>query len=371
MIYRQVLLTFPHHPDALHYLGIVRYQTGHADEAVSLLRQAVAVAPDYADAWNNLGNILKDGERIKEAEAAYRRVLEIVPDHPDALNNLGLILKNDARYDDAEEAFRRAIRSEREHAEALENLGNLLRKTGRIDEAAKIYRRWLNRDPGNPTARHLLASCRGDRDRWPEQAAEDYVVETFDRCAETFDSALEKLHYRAPELCRDALGRERPGPSKALTVLDAGCGTGLLGPLIEPWAARLVGVDLSAGMLAKASERGVYDDLVRAELTAWLAESGPFDAILCADTLPYFGDLSRVIPATASALAPDGVFVFTVEDAGDLEFRLDPSGRYCHGEAYVCRMLTEASLTTTAVIREILRREGGENVRGLLVTATR
>jgi predicted TPR repeat methyltransferase len=369
MIYRQILLTLPSHPDALHFLGIVRYQTGHADEATSLLRQAVAVAPEYADAWNNLGNILKDLGRTEEAADAYREVLDRQPEHPDALNNLGLILKNEARYEEAEKSFRAAIRVERNHAEALENLGNLLRKTGRLDDAAKIYRRWLGREPKNPTARHLLASCCGERDRWPERAAEDYVVETFDRCAETFDESLERLHYRAPELCRDALSRERPEPSKSLALLDAGCGTGLLGPLVEPWASRLVGVDLSAGMLAKAKEREVYDELVQAELTGWLEENGPFEVILCADTLPYFGDLTRLIPETASALAEGGIFVFTVEDAGDLDYRLDPSGRYCHGESYVRRTLETANLSPADVRHEILRMEGGENVNGLVVTA--
>ena len=44
-------------------------------------------------------------------------------------------------------------------------------------------------------------------------------------------------------------------------ILDAGCGTGLCGPLVAPHAQRLTGVDLSAGMLAQASEKGVYDEL--------------------------------------------------------------------------------------------------------------
>ena len=38
-------------------------------------------------------------------------------------------------------------------------------------------------------------------------------------------------------------------------MLDAGCGTGLCGPLIAPHARRLVGVDLSGQMLAHARER--------------------------------------------------------------------------------------------------------------------
>ena len=59
-------------------------------------------------------------------------------------------------------------------------------------------------------------------------------------------------------------------PSKSLDVLDAGCGTGLCGPLVAPYARRLSGVDLSAGMLARAKEKNVYDALVQGELTEYL-----------------------------------------------------------------------------------------------------
>ncbi|NIR58985.1 MAG: methyltransferase domain-containing protein, partial [Gammaproteobacteria bacterium] len=49
-------------------------------------------------------------------------------------------------------------------------------------------------------------------------------------------------------------------------ILDAGCGTGLCGPLLAPHARTLVGVDLSGGMIAKAEELAVYDELEVAEL---------------------------------------------------------------------------------------------------------
>jgi predicted TPR repeat methyltransferase len=48
-------------------------------------------------------------------------------------------------------------------------------------------------------------------------------------------------------------------PTGDLCVLDAGCGTGLYGPLLKWLGARLVGVDLSAGMLAEALKRKAYD----------------------------------------------------------------------------------------------------------------
>ena len=54
------------------------------------------------------------------------------------------------------------------------------------------------------------------------------------------------MKHACPELVAEALGRYLPAPAKQLDILDAGCGTGLCGPLVVPWAARLVPVYLQA-----------------------------------------------------------------------------------------------------------------------------
>src|SRR6202012_4267420 len=98
-----------------------------------------------------------------------------------------------------------------------------------------------------------------------------------------------------------------------LEVLDAGCGTGLLGPLVRDCAQRLEGVDLSAAMIAMARQKNVYDALHESDLVAFMAEQPQaFDAVLSAATLIHFGDLHPVFAAAASALRDDGGFIFTL-----------------------------------------------------------
>ena len=105
-----------------------------------------------------------------------------------------------------------------------------------------------------------------------------------------------------------------PDVSERFDVLDAGCGTGLCGPLLAPYARRLVGVDLSTGMLKQAEAKNVYDQLYKVELTAYLRDCpGEFDVIVSADTLVYFGPLESVARAAAGALRPGGRLIFTVE----------------------------------------------------------
>src|SRR5207245_6254227 len=97
-----------------------------------------------------------------------------------------------------------------------------------------------------------------------------------------------------------------------------GCGTGLCGDGFRPLARRLVGVDLSPGMLERARARGCYDELVCEELTAYVRRCEErFDLITAADVFCYFGDLTAVFAATAALLRPGGRFIFSVEELTD------------------------------------------------------
>jgi predicted TPR repeat methyltransferase len=227
--------------------------------------------------------------------------------------------------------------------------------------------------PDDPQAIHTLAACSGCE--VPPRASDAYVQQVFDSFAESFEAKLARLQYRAPELIAASLAAAGLECRRGLDVLDLGCGTGLCGPLLAPLASRLVGVDLSTGMLQHAAAKHVYDELVHAELTAWLRQfHSAWDVILSADALVYFGALDAVVGAAATALRPGGVFVFTVEHAVDAAststYAIQPHGRYAHCVDYVERLLTAAGLEPV-IERAELRKESGLPVAGLVVRATR
>src|SRR5439155_27388275 len=123
-------------------------------------------------------------------------------------------------------------------------------------------------------------------------------------------------------------------------ILDAGCGTGLCGEHVRPFARRLVGVDLSLEMLKRAGVRKLYDDLILGELTAFVgAAPAAWDLVVSADTLVYFGDLAPVMAAALRGLRPGGHLVFTVDRASEAEaplgLRIIPHGGYSHTGADV------------------------------------
>jgi predicted TPR repeat methyltransferase len=124
-------------------------------------------------------------------------------------------------------------------------------------------------------------------------------------------------------------------------------------------------------MLQLASARGVYDELVKAELQAYLADHFcEFDVIISADTLVYFGPLEGVFSAAFRALKPGGLLIFTVEEASDTAsgYRINPHGRYSHGRDYIRGALVQAGFEVKAIDAAELRKEGGKPVGGLVVT---
>ncbi len=402
-VYGQILAADPGHPEALHYAGVLAHQLGRGDDGVALIEKSLAVVPDRADWYSNLGIVLQERGRLDEAIDAYRRAIALDAGHANAYSNLGVLLRATGKPVEAEAAYRTAIRLNPDHIDAYTNLGvllNGLKRTeesvacyckaitlrpkhpearrllalahctlGEIEEAVQIFEEWLEDEPDDPIARHMLSACTG-RDV-PGRASDGFVARTFDSFAASFESKLAKLSYRAPALVAAMLEDSGLEPSKSLDVLDAGCGTGLCGPLVVPYARRLTGLDLSASMLTHATEKHVYDELLQTELTGYLCDhSEAFDIIVSADTLVYFGALDDVVGAAAAALRSNGLLIFTLEHAQgeSADFRLELHGRYTHARAYVERVLIGAGLTPEIAHAE-LRMESGVPVAGLVIRA--
>ncbi|MBX3623027.1 MAG: tetratricopeptide repeat protein [Rhizobacter sp.] len=402
-----VLQRWPGQPDALQFLGVLEHTRGHSDAALALIRQAIAGLPGQPGPLNNLGNVLVETQRYDEAVQAYRDCLALKPDQVDALNNLATILRKRGEQAESEALCRRALKARPEFAQAWYNLSltlleqgrvdeglkahsqaivlwprhlqarnavpKALVQLGRLDEAAQLYREWLATDPDNPVIKHHLAACSGGT--VPERASDAYVEKTFDAFAATFDANLAALGYRAPQLVADLLRELLPAPARELDIHDLGCGTGLCGPMVRDWARDLSGCDLSQGMLDKAARRHVYDSLHHAELVAHMrAHPQGYDALICADTLCYFGELGEALQAARAALRPGGVLVFTVEalaPGDERPYHLQPHGRYAHGHAFVESSLAAAGLAVLRLQGETLRMEAGQPVSGWLVAARR
>jgi len=337
------------------------------ESALTNADRAIALKPEFAQAHFCRAMVLDELKQRSVALVSIDRAIELMPDYAIAHFSRGLILRRHDR-EAALSSFSRALDHDPALTKAYENLGELLISLGRTDQAVGVYRKWLEVEPANPIAQHMYAAASGDK--VPERCATQYVASVFDDFASTFDEVLEGLGYSSPQLLAAVLARRVDFGQGRHDVLDAGCGTGLCGPLLRSTARALTGVDLSSQMLAKASARSVYDELVQAELGAFM-ESRPqrFDIVNCADTLVYIGALEQVMAAARRCLRPKGVFAFTVEalpEGTGCPFKLTMQGRYAHSNRYLRDIMASAGFSEVECQGIDLRKESDATVRGYL-----
>jgi predicted TPR repeat methyltransferase len=373
--YQEHLRQFPDDPSGLHFLGLLRTHQGRNPEAIELIEAALKVNPQYIDAWSNLGIAYFQHHDLERAETCCRKAIELSPEFANAWANLGMTLRARDSIEEALHAWSRALELEPRLRNVAISYGHLLYRLNRSAEALEFYRRWGAARPDDPVPQHMVAATGGAAP--PARASDGYVRATFDDFAESFDLSLQGLGYRAPELLHTAIVHSGLIAERAsLEILDLGCGTGLCGPLLRPFAKRLTGVDLSPKMLAKAAARGLYDQLNCAELTEYLASCGEqFDLAMSADVLCYFGDLSLVFARVFAALKSGGRFACSLEAAdGAAEsdsYVLRTHGRYQHQRQYVEAQLAAAGFSSATISEGVLRYERQQAVAGILVLATR
>ena len=263
---------------------------------------------------------------------------------------------------------RRAAELSPDEAAIFRHLGELAHIVGHRTEARDAYQRYLELEPNDAEIRHLLVSLNDETP--PQRVPNECIVQLYHRFASFYETNMrEELGYEGPEhlavTIEDVIGDRR-----GLSVLDLGCGTGLAGIRLNDRAAHLVGVDLSAEMIEKARERGIYDRLEVAEIVDWLSRTQePFDLIVACDTFIYFGDLSQVIAPASRLLKPDGLIVFSVEHGTRPPYQLTDSGRYVHHIEHIEEVARSLGLQSRH--REaFLRMEYGKEVIALYVAMT-
>lgn len=353
-------------------LGIVLLRQGHAASSIDALNGAIAIDPGKYFYWTNLGAAFEASQELARAEHCYRVAMEIDPDSPDAYYQLAALCLQQQRFDEARHFNHRGIVAAPADSTSKLMRGQAYYELGRIDDAVALFEDWLRSEPHNAVAAHLLAAYRGRQ--VPHQCSSEYVEQTFDAFAQTFENVLGRLKYSGPRLVQEhlaALGI----PAASLSVLDLGCGTGLVGEVLQPYARGLVGVDLSRAMLEQAAAKHLYGQLHRSGIVEFLrASRDRYDLITCMDTLPYLGALDEVFVLIRHNLEPGGMLLFSTEKlpgAYECDYRLNISGRYSHHPDYLAAVSDAAGLAIRKMEDVTIRNESGCPIEGQFVCVIR
>ena len=208
-VYREVLRRSPRHVDALHSLGMLALQAGHAQAGADLVAQAIAVDPSHASAHGNLGYALHLLGRHEDALRHFDRALELQPDLLEALNNRGNTLSALGRHDDALASFERALALRPDYIEAIYNRGNAQHAAGRLDDALASFDAVIAARPDIAQAHNNRARVLQDLGR------QDDALAAYERAVALVPGYLQAIVGRGT--ARLALAR----PAEALADFDA------------------------------------------------------------------------------------------------------------------------------------------------------
>ncbi|MEA2840824.1 MAG: hypothetical protein QOF41_2154 [Methylobacteriaceae bacterium] len=250
-------------------------------------------------------------------------------------------------------------------------LGVARERLGEWDAAVAAYRRVLAADPQDVLGASLALARLGAAPT-PASATPAFVARLFDQYAPRFEAHLiDGLGYRAPGLVRDAVaevcGRTNR-PMHFARALDLGCGTGFAGAAFRACVGRFDGVDLSAGMIAQARAKGIYDALHTGDFVDHLRTSRDpsLDLILAADVLVYIGDLAPLFTQLARVLASDGLFAFTAESHDREGYAIGSETRFAHSKKYIENTARQVGLSVRLLNENSTRHNKGAVVPGLI-----
>ncbi len=394
--YKEAIILKPDFVESHINLSVTLYKQNRLQEAEASCRQAIKLKPDSFEAYCNLGNILRESAKLEESVLSYKKAIMLNPNSYETYNNLGSVLIEQNKFEQAElyckksitlkpnlaeahfhlgitlymlkkfeEAsisFTEATILKPNYSQAHSKLGSTLKELDKIDEAVSSYKQALTVNPNDLTTKHLLAALTGKRTATAPIA---YIEGLFDFFAPGFDkSMVNNLGYKTPKAISELIIQNNNFKSLG-SMLDLGCGTGLLGTEIKHFSNNLVGVDLSNKMLNEAKKKNIYNELFKDEIINFLSKRKlNFNYFVAIDVFIYVGDLDNFFSLIKSRNKTGGKLVFSTEHYDGEDFILLKSGRYAHSKNYIESLCKKFNYKLSHFHIETLRKENNFHIEG-------
>lgn len=134
----------------------------------------------------------------------------------------------------------------------------------------------------------------------------------YDQWAQTYEEDLRSEGYAGPD---QAAGMLSSLVAPDTTVMDFGCGTGLVGARLQAQGfAYLYGVDISQRMLAQAEQRDCYVSLRQHDLTTPMHDDIRYQAGICVGVCGFGPVTAEHIALMTAVLVPAAPLIITVND---------------------------------------------------------
>jgi len=340
----------------------VLHSLNRNQEALLSINKAIEIEMGNYQFHFNKGNILCHCEDFINAINSYKYAIELNKSFSEAYLGLAKALRRLNRDDEVIQVLEALDEIQPNTNSILNLLGQAYLSNNLIDKAKTLFSRALNNDPSNEVLAYYLASV-SNTDQPPKSPVK-YVKDLFDEYAGNFDThLLEHLQYKSPWELREQLCRYHP--RKVESILDLGCGTGLVGSAFRGLYSKIDGVDVSIAMIEQCKATKLYSNLHNDEVENFLNENtNLYDLVTCADVLIYFGSLDSLFKSICRALKSRGYFSFTVEAAIQSDYQLKITKRYGHRISYIEHLCSITGFEIQEKMETVIRYEDNLPVKG-------
>ena len=368
-----LLAATPFDNEVLMQFGMVRKLQKRYDEAMQIYDQLLAVSPDSVPVIINKGLLLQSMKRIPDAIEQFDRAVSLSPEMAAAWRILAIARLACADLNGAIDAFDRAFSLAPSDTATGIQLAKALRHAGRLEESEEACRKVLVTEPDNAEAKFFQdafskQSNKQKLDRIPAEVSKQIYSGKSQQgsLGSGFDTSLQNsLEYKAPTVLDDAVRAALDGREN-IDVLELGCGSGLCGSKFADISDRLIGTDISPGMLEGARQKDVYTELYEADLIDALDNyEDEIDLVIAMDVLCFFGDLTDIFQRTRRALHDDGLFGFSVvKPKSDASWELQEYGHFVHSTEHIRNVAVSTGCTELFIDELPLRKEMNEDQYG-------
>ena len=347
----------PNNIEALLGLANLDSIENNFSQAEKRYKRVLELQPKNFEAHNNYAEMLQRSGRTAEALEEYRAAVIINPSSAEVSNNLGIILRDLKDYEQALELMFNALAYNPQKEEISANIAETLIIFAQTEKekAIQIAENWLRDYPQNSFAKHIKSALKGEK----SESNQIYSEKLFDVFADNYELVMQNLDYSVP------MAMARIAGSLQGTIVDLGCGTGFVGQALKNDENKIIGVDVSQKMLDIAAAKGVYEQLIKADIIDYLHNNNNFDWVVMADVCGYIGELDSIVK-----LLKNKKIIFSIEVLDeDMDHRIYPNGRYKHNPLYVEKLLTECGFESIYKEELIIRTENGQPVKGMIIKA--
>ena len=353
--FKKALLLNEYNEAAIVGLANLYVQLNNYVEAEILYKKLLEINPNNLDAHINYAALMHKQKRLSEALEEYRKAVIINPNVPEISYNLALVLKDVGEFEEALGLLFNALTKLPEMKEISLTIGEVITSIYRNDDKVKakeIAQNWSNSYPDNLFAKHILAAVRGEK----VENNKVYTESLFELFADDYELVMSNLDYTVPLVMGRVLGNVKN------TIVDLGCGSGLVGQIIKSSENYLIGVDISKNMLNKAKDKNVYDELIHMDIEEYLQSGPDAEVFVAADVFNYIGDLKKIF-----SLIDGRKIIFSIEENNNVaEFALSESGRFVHNPKYIRRLLKSYNFENVNEYPVVLRYENANAVNGII-----